>query len=83
MKKYPRFLNSMPVFLGISFPEVGIILISLWLSLILKTPSYYALIFSSIGIFLSKFIKRNFDLVGFLVPRRKELFLNEFKKGKK
>ena len=79
MRQYPRFLNSMPVFLGISFPEVGIILISLWLCLILSCPSYYALIFSLIGILISKIIRKNFDLIGFVVPRKKELFLRDYK----
>ena len=80
MKKYHRFLNAMPEFLGISFPEVGIILASLWLCLIFGFPSYYAIIFVVVGIGTSKIIKRYFDFVGFLVPRKNQIYLKDFKK---
>lgn len=80
MRRYPRFLKTMPEFLGISFPEVGIILLSLWVCLILNIGPHFALIFSIGGILLFKVIKKNFDFIGFMVPRKKSIYLTDFKR---
>ncbi len=80
MKRFPKFLKTLPEFYGLSFYEIGALIVGLYIAMILKLSPLYTLMTSAICICLLKLIKRNFDLKAYFLPKRKNLDLSEFKR---
>lgn len=83
MKRYPKFLKTLPEFYGLSFYEIGALIVGLYIAMILKHSPLYTLLTSAICIGVLKVIKRNFDLKAYFLPTRKDLDLSEFKRRTK
>ena len=75
MKKYPKFLKSLPEFYGLGFPDLGILMAMLYFSMLFNLRPVISIVFSGLAILAFKFIRKNMDLVGWILPREKEVFL--------
>jgi hypothetical protein len=71
MKNYPKFLKNMPEFYGLSFVDLGALMLMLYLSMMMKLSPLYSLLSCLIGISVSKIIKQKIDFVGWSLPRKK------------
>lgn len=81
MRKFPKFLKAQPRFYGLDFADLGIIMAVLYLALILNLRPLMSLSLCALFIATSKVIKKNFDLKGWLLPRKKEIFLTDIERG--
>ena len=79
MKKYPKFLKSLPEFYGLGFPDLGILMAMLYFSMLFNLRPVISIVFSGFSILGFKFIRRNMDLVGWMLPRKKDIFLRDSK----
>ena len=83
MKKFPRFLKTMPQVYGLSFYEIAGLVIALYVAMIFKFSSLMTLVVSLGAIGTLKVLRRNFDFIGFFAPTSKKIDLGSFKGGKK
>jgi hypothetical protein len=81
MRQFPQFLKTNPVFNGLSFSDIGALLAVLYLSMLTQMSSVLTMILSVVAILVSKCLTRNFDLIGFLLPRQKSLYLENIDRG--
>ena len=79
MKRFPRFLKTMPSIYGLSLFEIIGLVVGLYLAMIFRLSSLVTILVSLGLISIIKFLKRNFDLVGFLLPQVKQIHLDKFK----
>jgi len=83
MKKFPRFLKTLPQVYGLSFYEITGLVVALYLAMIFKLSPLMTLFISLSAIVALKVLKKNFDFTGFLMPKSKKIDLNTFKGGRK
>ncbi|MAZ48942.1 MAG: hypothetical protein CME65_10280 [Halobacteriovoraceae bacterium] len=83
MKKFPRFLKTLPQIYGLSFYEIAGLVIALYVAMIFKFPPLMTLFLSVGVILLLKVLKKNFDFIGVLLPKTKKVDLSTFKGGGK
>lgn len=83
MKRFPKFLKSMPSFYGLSFYEIGALVAGLYIAMIFRLDPISALLGCLVSIGIMKYIRLNFDLFGFLSPKFKRINLDEINRGKK
>lgn len=83
MKKFPKFLKALPEFYGLSFYEIGALVLALYLAMIFRLSSMPTLICCLTCIGAMKFLKKNFDFVGFFLPYCKKIDLGSFHRGQK
>lgn len=83
MKQFPQFLKTNPMFNGLTFTDMGALIGILYISMILRLPTIITIGLAAIAVFLSKILTKNFDLIGFFLPRKKEIHLTEIYRGKK
>ncbi len=81
MRKFPTFLKVMPEFYGLSFPDLGAIMAILYLSMIVNLNPFLSAVLCGVSVLLLKFIRKNFDLVGWMMPRRQTLLMKDVKRG--
>lgn len=79
MKKFPRFLKTMPQVYGLSFFEISGLIVSLYIAMIFKFAPLMTLLISVGAIAILKVLKKNFDFTGFLTPSIKKIDLTSFK----
>jgi hypothetical protein len=77
MRQFPQFLKTNPVFSGLTFTDIGALLAVLYLSMIFRIHSLVTVILCGVVVMISKILTKNFDLVGFIVPRKKSLNLQD------
>lgn len=82
MKKYPKFLNILPEVYGLSFYELAALMISLYIALILSFSPLVTIITALLLIILTRFIRKHFDLVGFLSKKEKSLSFKNLMRDK-
>lgn len=83
MKRFPRFLKTMPSIYGLSLFEIIGLVVGLYLAMIFRLSSLVTILVSLGLIGIVKVLKRNFDLVGFLLPQVKQIHLDKFKGERK
>ena len=83
MEKFPKFLKNMPVIYGLSFYEIGGLVLALYIAMILNLSSLLSLLTCLIFIAIIKFIKKNFDLTGLFLSKIKSIDLTVLKGEKK
>lgn len=83
MKKFPRFLKTLPQVYGLSFMEIAGLIVSLYVAMIFKFTPLMTLLASLGVIIILKILKKNFDITGFLTPSIKKIALNSFKGDQK
>ena len=83
MKKFPRFLKTLPQIYGLSFYEIAGLVIALYIAMIFKFSSFMTLAISLGAIVILKVLKKNFDFIGFFLPATKRIDLSTLKGGKK
>lgn len=81
MRRNPKFLKALPEFYGLGFVDLGVLMAGLWISMILNLNPLIAIILCGLGVIASKFMRKYFDLVGWLLPRKKEVFLSDINRG--
>ncbi len=75
MRRYPKFLKTMPSFYGLVPADLLGLGCGLFLSMVLNLTPIVALILSAVLMGSLKLIRHYFDLVGFLMPTKRELKL--------
>lgn len=83
MRKFPQFLKTNPVFYGLQFSDIGAIMVILYLAMILNMNPIVTIVLSGLVIIVMKVLRKNFDLTGFLVSRKKEIHLTDLYRGEK
>jgi hypothetical protein len=73
MKEYPKFLKSMPSFLGFNPRDFILIGVALVVALLFKLPPFYPLLLAVLFSFGWKFMAKRIDLVGFFLPRSRRI----------
>jgi len=81
MRKFPTFLKALPEFYGLSFSDMGTIMGVLYLSLFLKFNPLISILLCAVSVMAIKFIRKNFDLIGWMLPRRQSLLMKDVKRG--
>lgn len=81
MERFPKFLKTTPMISGLSLHEMGILVMSLYIGMILHLPSHYTFILSITLIVAVKLLKKYFDLIGFIAPKIKKIDLTKLKGG--
>lgn len=81
MRRNPKFLKALPEFYGLGFVDLGVLMVGLWMSMILNLNPLISILLCGLGVFVSKFVRKYFDLVGWLLPRKKEVFLSDINRG--
>jgi predicted Co/Zn/Cd cation transporter (cation efflux family) len=77
MRQYPQFLKTNPVFNGLALTDIGSIMGVLYLSMIFRFHSLVTVGLCGVAVLISKFLTKNFDLIGFILPRHKSLELQD------
>lgn len=83
MQQFPKFLKTTPEFYGLSFYEIGALMVGLYIAMIFNLSPLFTFISSATCIGLLKLIITYFDFKAFLLPKSKELDLKEFKRRTK
>jgi hypothetical protein len=81
MKRYPKFLKTLPEFYGLSFYEIGALVVGLYIAMLFELSPLYTLIVSLLSIATLKVVKKNFDFKTFFLPTKKELDLSELERS--
>lgn len=77
MRNYPKFLKTLPEFYGLGFPDLGVLMVMLYFSMLFNLRPVVSIILSGLAILAAKFIRKNMDFVGWILPRNKEIFLSD------
>ncbi len=83
MERIPKFLRTNPMIYGLSFYEIGALVLALHIAMILHLSSFHSLIICLGFIIVIKFIKKNFDLKGYLSKKSNQIDLTQFKGGRR
>lgn len=83
MKRFPQFLKTNPSFHGLQFTDIAGLMFILYLAMILGLNPLITIVLSVMMIGVMKIMKKNFDFIGLLVPRKKEIHLSDICRGKK
>jgi len=83
MERFPKYLKAMPIICGLSFYDMGGLMLSLYLAMIFELSSLYSLGTSLIMIVLVKFSRKYFDFTGFFLPRVKTMSTRKLKGDKR
>lgn len=83
MKRFPQFLKTNPSFHGLQFSDIAVLMVILYMAMILGLNPLITIGLSVVTIGVMKILKKNFDLTGILVPRKKEIFLTDIYRGEK
>lgn len=83
MRRFPQFLKTNPVFNGLTFTDMGALVAILYLSMIFRLPTLMTIGLAGTSVLLSKLLTKNFDLVGFLLPRKRVINLRDIYRGEK
>lgn len=81
MRRYPKFLKALPEFYGLGFPDLGALMVALYLSMILNLNPLISVVMSGSGIIFMRILRKNFDFAGWLMPRKKEVFVADIQRG--
>lgn len=81
MRQFPQFLKTNPVFNGLTFTDIGSLMGVLYLSMIFRFHSLVTVGLCGVAVLISKFLTKNFDLIGFILPRQKSLELQDVDRG--
>lgn len=73
MRKYPKFLKTMPSFFGLGPMDLLFLGLGLFVSLIFDLSPMWALLVSGVLMISSKIIRTYCDVVGFLLPYTKRI----------
>ena len=83
MRKFPKFLKSMPEFFGLGFPDLVILMMILFFSMAFNFSPMKAILLSIVGISIFKILRLKVDLVGWCLPRKKVLNVENTSRGEK
>ena len=83
MERFPKFLRTNPMIYGLSFYEIGALVLALYIAMILNLSSFHSLIICLGFIIVIKFIKKNFDLKGYLSKKSNQIDLTQFTGGRR
>jgi len=83
MKRFPQFLKTNPSFHGLQFSDIAGLMVILYMAMILGLNPLITIALSIMLIGVMKIMKKNFDFIGLLVPRKKEIHLSDICRGKK
>lgn len=64
MKSYPRFLNSKPTFYGMTFRDIVLFSLVLYLGVFLEFNPIASIVSAGLFIIGKSFLKSNFDFIG-------------------
>ena len=81
MRRNPKFLKALPEFYGLGFADLGVLMVGLWISMILNLNPLISILLCGLGVLTSKVLRKYFDLIGWLLPRKKEVFLSDINRG--
>ena len=73
MRKYPKFLKTMPSFFGLGPVDLLFLGLGLFISLIFDLSPLTALLVSAVLMISCKVIRTYCDVVGFLLPHTKRI----------
>lgn len=73
MKRYPKFLRTMPEAFGLGAPEIGALLVTLYLGMVLRLSSTLVIVTAVVFIGLTKFSRKRFDLKTLILPRKSKI----------
>ncbi|MBI2519931.1 MAG: hypothetical protein HYV97_05930 [Bdellovibrio sp.] len=77
MRKYPKFLKSLPEFYGLGFPDLCVLMAMLYFSMLFNFRPFASISLSALAILTFKFVRKNFDLIGWMLPMKKDIFLSD------
>lgn len=81
MRKIPKFLKTLPEVYGLGIHELAVLLVVLHFSMVFNLNSLVSIALAGICMAAMKVVRRNFDFVGFLLPRKKEIFVTDVRRG--
>lgn len=79
MRKFPKFLRALPEVYGMGIHELAVLLIVLHVSMITNLNAVFSLVIAGVGMAAMKVARRNFDFVGLILLRKKEVFIRDVK----
>ena len=82
-RHYPKFLKLLPETMGIGFHELFFIIFVLLFSAFLELRPVSNIVLILLGIVFIKIVKKYFDFVGWLLPKKKQLFITDYNGGEK
>lgn len=81
MKRYPKFLRTMPEAFGLGVPEIGALLVTLYLGMVFRLSSTLVIFIAVVFIGLTKYARKRFDLKALILPRKKEITLQSHRRN--
>jgi len=67
----------LPEFYGLGFPDLCVLMAILYLSMLFNLRPVVSIVFSGLAILAFKFIRKNMDFIGWILPREKEVVLHD------
>jgi hypothetical protein len=74
-------MKALPEFYGLGFADLGVLMVGLYLAMMLNLMPLPSVLLCGVGIVGSKILRKYFDFVGWLLPRKKEVFISDVKRG--
>ena len=82
MRKFPKFLRALPEVYGLGIHELVVLLVVLQISFVFNLNPVLSMVISGIGMAVMKVARKNFDFVGLILPRKKEVYLSDIREEK-
>ena len=79
IRRNPKFLKALPEFYGLGFFDLGVLMIGLWMSMIFNLRPLVSIFLCGLSIIASKVIRKYFDILGWFLPRKNEVFISEIR----
>ena len=70
MRTYPKFLKRTPTFFGLNFIDIGLVMASLLLAMILNLTPFMALVIATVLILMAKALRKYLDFTAFFVSKK-------------
>lgn len=83
MRRFPKFLKAMPEFYGMNFYDLGVLMAMLYLAMLFNLNALISVALCGFSIITMKVVRANFDLKGWLLPRKSEVYLKDLDRGDK
>jgi hypothetical protein len=81
MRRNPKFLKALPEFYGLGFVDLGVLMVGLWCAMIFNLNPILSIVLCGLGIIASQVTRKYFDIIGWLLPRKREVFLSDINRG--
>lgn len=74
MRTYPKFLKRTPTFFGLNFIDIGLVMASLLLAMILNLTPFMALVIATVLILIAKALRKYLDFTALFVSKKENRY---------